>query len=127
MTATTAETPANGPSTDLKCAIVGLGVTQIIAWGTIYYALAVVGPSITRDFVWAAQWTYVGFSAALVVAGLCSPIAGRMVDQHGGRLVMSLGSVVAAVGLAVLALSHSWTAYLAAWMILGVAKSMVLY
>lgn len=58
-----------------------------------------VGPSITRDLGWAAQWTYVGFSAALV----------------------------AAVGLATLALSRTWTSYLAAWIILDFAKSIVLY
>ena len=111
----------------LKAAIGGLGMTQIIAWGSIYYGLAVVGPSITAEFGWAAQWTYVGFSAALVVAGLCSPLSGQMIDRYGGRAIMSAGSVIAAVGLMMLAMSHSWTGYLSAWIVLGAAKSMVLY
>lgn len=111
----------------LTQAVVGLGVTQIIAWGSIYYALAVIGPSITRDFGWQPQWTYVGFSVALVVAGIASPFAGRAIDSLGGRLVMSAGSVVAAIGLALLAASQGWWSYLLAWAVLGIAKSMVLY
>jgi predicted MFS family arabinose efflux permease len=111
----------------LTVAVTGLGVTQIIAWGSIYYALAVVGPSITREFGWNPQWTYVGFSLALLVAGVVAPLTGRLLDRYGGRVVMSAGSVVAAVGLALLARCDSFPTYLAAWAVLGFAKAMVLY
>lgn len=124
----TTAAPAPEPwSRTLTIAIAGLGVTQIVAWGAIYYALTVLGPSITADFGWASHWTFVGFSAALVTAGFCSPVTGRMIDRFGGRPVMIAGSVVAAAGLALLAGSASWAGYLAAWIVLGLAKAMVLY
>lgn len=117
----------NGWPAALTRAVVGLGITQIIAWGSIYYSLTVLGPSITRDLGWNAQWTYVGFSVALLIAGLAAPITGRTIDRIGGRWVMTIGSATAAIGLWLLAFSHNWPSYLAAWSVLGVAKSMVLY
>jgi MFS family permease len=127
VVAVTEHAPADPWPARLSVAILGLGVTQIIAWGSIYYSLAVLGPSITRDLGWDAQWTYVGFSLALVVAGLGAPLAGRAIDHIGGRPVMTAGSAVAALGLALLAASVNWWSYLAGWGILGIAKSMVLY
>lgn len=127
MSAAGAVSQPTGWSRSLIVAVAGLGATQIIAWGTIYYGLTVVGPSITRDFGWQPHWTYVGFSTALLVAGLAAPFTGRMIDAHGGRLVMTSGSLVAASGLALLAWSPNWPAYLGAWVVLGVAKAMVLY
>ena len=111
----------------LTIAILALGVTQIIGWGSIYYALTILGPSISHDLGWPSQWTYVGFSAALVMAGASAPFAGRLLDRHGGRIVMSAGSVVAALGLLLLATCTGWWTYLLAWLVLGIAKSMVLY
>ena len=131
--------PRDGPSTavsesasppwtqPLTVAVTGLGITQIIAWGTIYYSLTVVGPSITADLGWEPHWTYAGFSFALLIAGFAAPITGRLIDRHGGRAIMSAGSIVAAAGLTLLAMSHSWVGYILAWAVPGVAKAMVLY
>lgn len=53
--------------------------------------------------------------------------AGRWLDRRGGREVMSLGSLLAALGLLTLAHVRSPTAYLAAWVLIGVAMRLTLY
>jgi MFS family permease len=70
---------------------------------------------------------YGGFSAALLVTGLVSPWAGRLIDRHGGGRVMVAGSLLNAVGCAALALAYSVPAYYAAWACLGVSMRLTLY
>ena len=55
-----------------------------------------------------AGYSALGASSALVIVallvGAAAPIAGRLVDEHGERLPAVLGFVLAAGGLAVLAI-----------------------
>jgi predicted MFS family arabinose efflux permease len=61
------------------------------------------------------------------VSGAVSPGIGRFLDRRGGRLTMSLGSVLVAIGLLALALVRDPYAYLAAWAFLGLAMRLTLY
>src|SRR5882672_7372860 len=76
-----------------------LGITQIIAWGTIYYSPVLTVPLIAAERGWSLSFTMVGVSLSLLVAGLAAPLVGRSIDHYGGHVVMTLGSLVAAVGL----------------------------
>lgn len=104
-----------------------LAVTQIAAWGSMYYAFAVLAPRIVAEMAWPSAWVFGAFSWALVVAGLFSTRAGMMMDRMGGRSVMSLGSVLCALGLVVLSRSDTVFAYAIAWTILGLAMPLTLY
>jgi MFS family permease len=68
-----------------------------------------------------------GFSLALLAAGLVSPLVGRLIDRHGGHRVMPVGSLLAALGLVALTQVDHPAAYLAVWMLLGVAIAASLY
>src|SRR5438309_3057203 len=68
-----------------------------------------------------------GFSLALLTAGLVSPRVGWLIDRHGGHRVMPIGSLLAALGLALLAYAAHPAAYLAVWALLGVAIAATLY
>ena len=57
--------------------IVGLGLTQIIGWGTTYYALGALSPDIAMATGWSKALIFGAFSAALLVSGLISRWAGR--------------------------------------------------
>lgn len=107
--------------------VVALGVTQIISWGTLYYAFALMVPALAAT-TGAGQSTVVGaFSVALLAAGLASAPVGRLIDRRGGRLVMSAGSLVG--GIALISLAHVvavWQLYLV-WALLGVAMAATLY
>jgi hypothetical protein len=68
-----------------------------------------------------------GFSLALLTGGLVSPYVGRMIDRRGGHRVMPVGSLLAAFGLVALVHAEHPAAYLAVWMLLGVAIAASLY
>lgn len=104
-----------------------LGVSQLVCWGISYYLIGVFGALIVADLGWSRTTVYGGFSAALLVMGLASPLVGRLIDRQGGARVMSLGSILCALGTAGLALSHSIGAYYAAWLCLGLAMRATLY
>lgn len=107
--------------------VVALGVTQIIAWGSIYYAFSLVIGALATA-VNADQPTVVGaFSVALLTAGAASAPIGSLIDRHGGRWVMAAGS--AAAGMLLMAVGHVhavWQLYLV-WAGLGVAMAATLY
>jgi MFS family permease len=108
-------------------AIVSLGFTQIIAWGTTLYALGVLGKPIAADTGWSQSLVFGGLTVGLLVSGTISPFVGRFLDQRGGRLAMSLGSGLVAIGLVLLAQVHDPYSYLAVWALLGLAMRLTLY
>jgi predicted MFS family arabinose efflux permease len=108
-------------------AVVALGFTQIIAWGTTLYALGVLGKPIAADTGWSQSLVFGGLTIGLLVSSAASTTVGRLIDRRGGRQVMCAGSILAAIGLAALSqVTHPY-AYLAAWAFLGLAMRMCLY
>ena len=71
-----------------------LGVTQILAWGTSYYLLAVLAKPIADDTGWPLAWIVGGLSLGLLVAGLVSPHVGDSIQRFGGRLVLATSAVL---------------------------------
>jgi hypothetical protein len=104
-----------------------LGITQILAWGALFYPPVLTVPLIAADRGWSAAFTMGGFSLALLVAGLVSPRVGAAIDRHGGHRVMPIGSLVGAAGLVALVHAEHPLAYLAVWAVLGAAMAASLY
>jgi hypothetical protein len=108
-------------------AIALLGVSQIVAWGCVYYAIAVQVPAIAAETGWSKSFILGGISLALLAAGLASPAIGRAIDRHGGGRVMAAGSILAALGMAGLGLADTRLTYYIAWAAIGLAQAMTLY
>src|SRR5262245_24963555 len=108
-------------------AIVALGITQIIAWGTTLYALGVLGKPIAADTGWSQSLVFGGLTVGLLVSGAVSAFVGRLLDRRGGRAIMSIGSIFICIGLVLLAGVESPHTYLAVWAFLGVAMRLSLY
>ena len=108
-------------------AVVALGITQITAWGTSYYCLGVLAGPIIHDTGWSRSLVFFGFTVALLAMGLVSSSVGRIIDRRGGRIVMTVGTVLVSAGLFALAHVHSEAAYLAVWAFLGVGMRLCLY
>jgi MFS family permease len=108
-------------------AVLVLGVTQILAWGAIFYPPVLTLPLIAADLGWSTTFVMGGFSLALLMAGLVSPLMGRLIDRHGGHRIMPVGSLLAAVGLLALAYVEHRISYFAVWLLLGTAISASLY
>ena len=104
-------------------AVVALSVTMIVAWGSQYYAIAVLAPAIGEAEGWSREAIFGAYSLGLLAQGLCSFPVGLLLDRFGGRAVMSLGSVLSALALAALAWAPSAPWFLAAWVLTGAAMA----
>ncbi|MEN3364210.1 MAG: hypothetical protein V7606_1484 [Burkholderiales bacterium] len=104
-----------------------LSFTQVVSWGSLYYAFAILAPDIQRELGWRAEVVFGAYSWSLLVAGLVATPAGMLLDRYGGRPVMGAGSLAGGAGFIALATAHTAIHYFAAWTLLGVAMAMVLY
>jgi MFS family permease len=107
--------------------VLSLGLSQLVCWGISYYLIAAFGERIAEDLGWSGIQVYGGFSAALVVMAITSPLTGRLIDTYGGRSIMASGSILMAVGILGIALSHSLAPYYLSWLVLGAAMRLTLY
>src|SRR5690348_17812738 len=82
-----------------------LGVTQALAWGSTYYLPAVFADPISAELHLSRAWFFGIFSGALLFSGLLGPLAGRVIDRHGGRDVLAATNLVFAAGLVLLSLA----------------------
>ena len=112
---------------DRRLVVTALGVTQILAWGSTFYLLAVLAPYIARDTGWTYDRVVIGVSVGLLVAGIVSPRVGRYVASHGGRPVLAIGALLLAAGLALLGAAPNFPLYLVAWAVIGAGMGAGLY
>lgn len=107
--------------------VLKLGLGQMISWGAMYYLVGVLGSRIAADLGWSLTAVNGGFALGLLVMGLVSPFAGKLIETHGGRGAMTAGALIGGAGCAGLSLAHSAFAYYAAWVVIGVAMRLCLY
>ena len=107
--------------------ICGLGITQIIGWGTTYYALGALSQDIAAETGWSTTLIFGAFSASLLLSGVVSRASGRLVDRKGGRLSMVAGSLLSALGLVLLGLFPHPITYVTGWLVLGIAMRFATY
>lgn len=119
--------PVPIPAPPVWQVVTWLGTGQIVVWGILFYAFALLAPRIAAETGWSAPLVHGGFSLALLVTGLASPRVGRLVDAGHGRLVLTGGPVIGALALIGLASATSPAAYLAAMAGLGLAMAGSLY
>jgi MFS family permease len=112
---------------DRRIVVCALGVTQIFAWGSSYYLLAVLSQPIAAETGWPLSWVVGGLSLGLLLAGLVSPLVGRRIERTGGRPVLAAGAILLASGLLGLAEARSFPGYLLAWIVVGLGMGAGLY
>jgi len=107
--------------------IAGLGMAQIVSWGTLIYAFPLLASPMAVEFGWGRVEIFGLASLALAVAGLAAYPVGSAIDRGHGRLVMTGGSALTALSL----LGWAWAGE--AWLLVpifvlvGVAQAMTLY
>lgn len=107
--------------------IAALGVTQILAWGSTFYLLAVLARPIAVATGWGYGAIIAGISVGLLVSGLVSVRVGGLIDRYGGRPVLAASSLLLATGLVLLAAAPNLTGYFCAWLVLGAGMGAGLY
>lgn len=63
--------------------MIALGVTQIIGYGSLHDAFAILVPAIAMEFGTSQAKLYAICSAGLLAGGFAAPRVGILMDRHG--------------------------------------------
>ncbi len=107
--------------------IAALAFSQLVAWGTLYYAFAVVIGPMGVETGWTKPAMNGALSVGLAVSSISAYSVGRWIDRHGGRGLMAAGALLGAVSLVLWSrVTDLWQLY-AVWILIGIASAMTLY
>jgi MFS family permease len=107
--------------------ISALGVAQIASWGSLFYAIGVLGPAMRKDLGVSELFLFGSFTAGLFVSGMAAPIVGRLIDARGGRFVLCAGSLMGAAASLILAIAPNAAVLVGGWVVAGFAMAACLY
>ncbi len=107
--------------------VVTLAITETTSWGVLYYSFTVFIDPMHASFGWSRSAMTGAFALALLVSAAVGIPAGRWLDRHGPRLLMTAGSCLAALLVLAWAGVGSLTALYLVWAGIGVAMAGVLY
>ncbi len=121
-------TPTGHRSPDRRWRLVAaLAVTQTVGYGALYYSFAVLlHPMAATLHASTAQVTGALTTAILAGAAMAVPV-GRWLDRHGGRALMTTGSLAATVLLVAWSQVRTIGQLYAVLAGIGLAMAMVLY
>jgi hypothetical protein len=107
--------------------VAALGVTQILGYGSLYYAYPILVPAVAATFDVAPSALFAVFSVGMLAGGMFAPRLGRAMDRLGAPRVMAAGSLVAAAALAALALAPNFAVFAALVVLCEVVAVAVCY
>lgn len=104
-----------------------LSLAQLISWGSIFYTFTLVMAPVESELGLSRAESSLAFSLALLLEGLMAYPVGRWIERGHERAVMTAGSVLAGVCLALHGLVTDLIGFYAVWAGLGAAMAAVLY
>lgn len=104
-----------------------LSVTELTSWGIQYYAITVFLRPMEEDLGWSRSQMTGAFSLALLISGVAAVPMGRWLDRHGPRLLMTLGSIGAALLVLAWASVNNLVAFYLIWAAIGVTMAATFY
>ena len=107
--------------------LAALCVTVTISYGTLYYAFAVLAPTITADTGWSLTAITAAFSLGLLMSGVAGVVVGRSIQARGPRGAMVAGALVASAGLAMVGAASSYPWFLVAMLLCGTGAAGLFY
>lgn len=106
-------------------AVLGLG--QIVAFASSYYLLGVLADPMARELGLQPATLFAALSAAFLISAVLTPLAGRLIERHGGRRVLMGAHVAFAIALLTMAMADSLPVLFAGIAALGVGMATGLY
>jgi len=104
-----------------------LSLSVLVSYGTILYAFALFIDPMSRDLGWGKSELTAAYSLALGTSAFFAVPVGRLIDLGYGRLVMTGGSVLAAILLGLWSRVESYPAFVFIWAVFGLSMSCVFY
>ena len=81
--------PVQRPAT--HHAVIALGLTQIIGWGTTFYVPAILARPVAESLELPLIGVLGAYSWALLISGLLARRIGALIDRHGAKRFFQLG------------------------------------
>ena len=100
---------------------VAMGVTARTAFSLMF-------PPIVDEFGWDRGLAAGAFSFGFLVSALTSPVTGRLMDRRGPRLVIEIGVLITAAGLAgAVLIAEPWHLYATLGLLVGIGANCMSY
>jgi len=107
--------------------VLRLSLAQLISWGSVFYLFSLLIEPLERDLGLSRAQVSLAFSLGLLAEGLMAYPVGRWIDRGHERTVMTVGSLLAGLCLALHSRVTSLAGLYAVWLGLGAAMAAVLY
>ena len=108
-------------------AVIALGLGQLMNWGVLYYAFAMLVQPLERE-LGVPTWVVTGaFSLALLMSALLAPTVGRWGDRDRGAFLIQAGGMVAAAVLVAWTFMPGVLMLYVVWAGLGFCMAATLY
>ncbi|NUR31343.1 MAG: MFS transporter, partial [Catenulispora sp.] len=107
--------------------VAALAVTQTIGYGVLYYAFSVFLAPMARDLHATGAQIAAALTLSILIAALCAPVVGRLLDARGGRALMTAGSLLGTAAVLAWSRAENLPQLYAVFALVGVACSLVLY
>lgn len=107
--------------------ITGLGLGQIISWGSLFYAFPLIAEPMAAELGVDKPHIYGAATFGMLMAGLASYPVGNLIDRGHGRAIMTGGAVLGGLLLAAWSQVHSMAWFYVVFGAIGIAQAMTLY
>jgi MFS family permease len=104
-----------------------LALGETLVWAALYYVFPALLLHWEQDQGWSRSQLSLALTTALVLSALSAPLTGRLIDRGYGRLTLTLSAIVGGLSLTSLAFVHSFTAFFAIWVLIGISMAGCLY
>jgi len=104
-----------------------VALCQLVSWGSLYYAFSVLVVPMEQDLGWSRTDLNGALTAGLVTQALCAYPVGAWIDRRGAHGLMTIGSILAAVLLALWARVDEVWAFYAVWIAIGAVQAALFY
>jgi MFS family permease len=108
-------------------AVTALGLGQLVNWGVLYYAFAILLQPVQEELQTPAWLVTGAFSLGLLVSALLAPAVGRWSDRGHAPFAIAAGGLAGAVLLGLWALVPGVVTLYVVWAGLGVCMAAALY
>ncbi len=96
-----------------------LSLAQLVTWGSVFYTFALLMEPVESELGLTRAQSSLAFSLMLGVDGLLAYPVGRWIDRGHERAVITGGSLLIAIGLALHTQVSGLLSFYAVWMLLG--------
>lgn len=111
----------------MKQLVAAFAITTTVGYGVLTYAFSVLLGPMSQDLTISTTTAVGASTTAVLVSGLISIPVGRWLDAHGGRGLMTSGSVLASAAVLGWSQVQNTVQLYGVFVAIGIASAMVLY